>query len=239
MKSKDRVVIKDYFLTVLCSGAVAALIVMVFIPILLYTIGRQIGEGIPVFSVFFSGTLESIAVVEVITHIVLGALVLQYMRLYMFMGLTRDRAFLKMMLVEGMTLILTFLFLLVIGTVSGLIAGNLEFSSMALTCLYITLACTFMFGTGCVSSALSTTCRPPLSVAVVVIFLVFMSWLFEKASNLLSETFILDEGIQVIFNTTSFNTETMLAFVFGVIMTAVAYVIYKLPISQMKSTSIS
>ena len=239
MKSKDRVVIKDYFLTVLCSGAVAALIVMVFIPILLYTIGRQIGEGIPVFSVFFSGTLESIAVVEVITHIVLGALVLQYMRLYMFMGLTRDRAFLKMMLVEGMTLILTFLFLLVIGTVSGLIAGNLEFSSMALTCLYITPACTFMFGPGCVSSALSTTCRPPLSVAVVVIFLVFMSWLFEKASDLLSETFILDEGIQVIFNTTSFNTETMLAFVFGVIMTAVAYVIYKLPISQMKSTSIS
>ena len=57
MKSKDRVVIKDYFLSVLCSGAIAALIVMVFIPILLYTIGRQIGEGIPVFSVFFSGTL--------------------------------------------------------------------------------------------------------------------------------------------------------------------------------------
>ena len=109
MKSKDRVVIKDYFLSVLCSGAIAALIVMVFIPILLYTIGRQIGEGIPVFSVFFSGTLESIAVVEVITHIVLGALVLQYMRLYMFMGLTRDRAFLRMMLVEGLTLILTFL----------------------------------------------------------------------------------------------------------------------------------
>ena len=85
MKSKDRVVIKDYFLSVLCSGAIAALIVMVFIPILLYTIGRQIGEGIPVFSVFFSGTLESIAVVEVITHIVLGALVLQYMQCHLLL----------------------------------------------------------------------------------------------------------------------------------------------------------
>ena len=99
MKSKDRVVIKDYFISVLCSGLVTALIVMVFVPILLYTLGRQLGEGIPVFSVFFSGTVESIAVVEVITHIVLGALVIQYMRLYMFMGLTRDRAFLKMMMV--------------------------------------------------------------------------------------------------------------------------------------------
>ena len=239
MKNKDRVVIKDYFLSVLCSGAIAALIVMVFIPILLYTIGRQIGEGIPVFSVFFSGTLESIAVVEVITHIVLGALVLQYMRLYMFMGLTRDRAFLRMMLVEGMTLILTFLCLAVIGTISGLIAGTLEFSSMLLTCLYITLACTLMFGVGCVSSALSTTCRPPLSVAVVVLFLIFMSWLYEKASNMVSTSFVLDDGLHVIFSPTSYNTEAIMAFVFGVIMTAIAYVIYKLPISQMKSTSIN
>ena len=155
------------------------------------------------------------------------------------MGLTRDRAFLKMMMVEGLTLLLTFVFLLAAGVISGLISKTLVFSDLLLTCLYITFTCAFMFGVGCVSSALSTTCRPPLSVAVVVLFLIFMSWLYEKASNMVSTNFVLDDGLHVIFSPTSYNTEAIMAFVFGVIMTAIAYVIYKLPISQMKSTSIN
>lgn len=239
MKSKDRVVIKDYFISVLCSGLVTALIVMVFVPILLYTLGRQLGEGIPVFSVFFSGTVESIAVVEVITHIVLGALVIQYMRLYMFMGLTRDRAFLKMMMVEGLTLLLTFVFLLAAGVISGLISKTLVFSDLLLTCLYITFTCAFMFGVGCVSSALSTTCRPPLSVGVIIAFLIFMSWLFEKVTYLFSDSFALDAGIQLLFTPSRINGDAIIAFVFGFIFVAISYGVYKLPISQMKSTSIN
>ena len=66
-----------------------------------------------------------------------------------------------------------------------------------------------------------------------------MSWLYEKASNMVSTNFVLDDGLHVIFSPTSYNTEAIMAFVFGVIMTAIAYVIYKLPISQMKSTSIN
>ena len=90
---KDRVVIKDFVSSVLCAGGVAALIVMVFIPIVMFVLGKSISINLPVFSVY-AGAFESVSVAEAITHIVLGAMVIQYMRLYMFMGLTRERAFL-------------------------------------------------------------------------------------------------------------------------------------------------
>lgn len=237
---KDRVVIKDYTLSVLSAGLIGALIVMVFIPIMMYTIGRQIGmEDLPIVSVFFSGTLESISVIEIITHIVLGALVLQYMRLYMFMGLTRDRAFLRLMMVEGITLIVTFLFLMIIGIISSLIAGSLVFSSLFKTCFYITLTCVLAFGIGCVSSALSTTCRPPLSVGVVIAFLFAMSWLFSKAASLAQETIQISNGIQIVLKSNETSSEAIIACIFGLVMSLIAYLVYKLPISQMKSTAIN
>ena len=56
---------------------------------------------------------------------------------------------------------------------------------------------------------------------------------------MVSTNFVLDDGLHVIFSPTSYNTEAIMAFVFGVIMSAIAYVVYKLPISQMKGTSIN
>lgn len=236
---KDRVVIKDYFLSVLCSGGIGALITMVFIPVLMFTLGKQVGSDFMSLNIFFSGTLESIGIIEVITHIVLGALVLQYIRLYMFMGLNRDRSFLKMMEIEGLTLIVTFLFLIVIGVISGLTSGTLVFTHMLKTCLNIILSCVLAFGVGCVSSALSTTCRPPLSVGVVIAFLIFMSWVYSKVTNLVQDTIEVADGIQIVLRNGQSNNEAILACIFGLIMSAIAYAVYKLPISQMKSTSIN
>lgn len=235
---KDRVVIKDFVSSVLCAGGVAALIVMVFIPIVMFVLGKSISINLPVFSVY-AGAFESVSVAEAITHIVLGAMVIQYMRLYMFMGLTRERAFLRTMMVEGITLIASFIFLAFIGIISGLFTGTLSISSIFLSSLYITFSCALMFGVGCVSSALSTTCRPPLSVAVVIIFLSFMLWLYARATNMVRETLRLGDEIKIIFRPEIFDGEAVMALIFGVAMVAISFIIYKLPISQMKSTSIS
>ena len=238
MKNKDRVVIKDYFLSVLCSSGVGVLILMVFIPILLYTLGHQLGNEVTLFSISFSGTLESFVVIEAITHIVLGALVLQYMRLYMFMGLTRERAFLKMVMVEALTLLLTFIVFLIVGSISDLVSHDFALSILLSKCLSYTFACVLMFGIGCVSSAISTTCRPPLSVGVIALFLIFMSWLFEKVTYMIDKT-SMEEMVSLSFHYSYINTDVIMAFVFGIVMTAMAFGVYKLPISQMKSTSIS
>lgn len=239
MKIKDRVVMKDYFLSVLCSGGVGILIFMVFLPILFLVLGKQLGEEFPTFFFFASGALESIGGIECITHIVLGALVLQYMRLYMFMGLTREKAYLKIMMVEGLTLIVTFLFLLIVGVIGTTISRSFDFSYVLNTSLTITVVSLAAFGVGCLSSSLSTTCRPPLSVGVIIAVLAAISWLYGKVTHIISETIKDADILRITLKAGETINDMAMTAIFGVLMVICAFFVYKLHFSNMKSTAIN
>ncbi|MGN1163179.1 MAG: hypothetical protein ACI4S4_00085 [Candidatus Ornithospirochaeta sp.] len=237
---KDRVVLKDFILSVLSAGGVGILIMMVFIPLILTILSRSVGgEEFPSFLYYMSGTVESIGAIIAITHIVLGSLVLQYMRFYMFMGLTRDRAFWRVMAVEGITLVVSFLFLFVVGTIVSLVSVDVSFKSILP--LYLNLTCAFvlMFGVGCISSSISTTCRPPLSVGLVIVVLSFFIWVLERLSFLAEKVVADSDGIRIIIQSVFEGQESLVSLGIGVVMCLCAYFIYKTKISQMKSTSLS
>ena len=70
-------------------------------------------------------------------------------------------------------------------------------------------------------------------------FLSFMLWLYARATNMVTEALRLGDEIKIILRPEIFDGEAVMALVFGVAMVAISFIIYKLPISQMKSTSIS
>ena len=56
---------------------------------------------------------------------------------------------------------------------------------------------------------------------------------------MVTEALRLGDEIKIILRPEIFDGEAFMALVFGVAMVAISFIIYKLPISQMKSTSIS
>lgn len=236
---KDRVVLKDYVLSVLSAGATGLAIFMVFIPLILWILGKSTGTEFPAFMYFMSGTLESVGAVIAITHIVLGALVIQYMRFYMFMGVARGRAFWRIMAVEAVTVAVSVLFLFIVGTVVSLISPNLAFKSVLSTCLMMAGTFVLTFGTGCISSSLSTTCRPPLSVGLIIAVLAFFIWLIGRISSLAQAVVEDSNEIKIIITSVLEGQEVLISLGIGIVMCLISFFVYKLKISQIKSTSIS
>ena len=236
---KDRVVLKDYIFSVLSAGGVGIAVMLVFIPIILAIISRTTGEELPLFLFSMAGTVESVGCVIAITHIVLGALVLQYMRLYMFTGFTRSRAFFRVMAVEGITIAVSFVFLFALGSFISLISPDVDFSYAAVTCVKMSAAFVMLFGIGCISSALSTLCRPPLSVALVTVVLFAFLWAAERLSAMSKKVLSDVEGIHIIIESLFEGQEALISLGAGIVMCICAYFIYRLKISQIKSTSIS
>lgn len=239
---KYKLALRDYTLSIFNAGMIGFIIMMVIIPLCVHFIVRRFGADTS-FSVYtnlsiMGHTLDIVSSILVITHIVLGALVLQYMRLYMFMGLNRDRAFGKMVIVEILSLVFSFIFLIICGTISRLVSGNFNFTILLRdTFLSITL-CSFCFGIGCMSSALSTTCRPPLSIGVIAVSIIAISWLQDKLTS--NYELVIEEMDNFVFSYSSAPIEeALVTLAFSVLTMVIAYIVYKLPISQMKSTSLS
>ena len=214
MMKRDRVVLKDYLLSILSATGAGLLLSYVVLPLLVMILGGYSGEELLTLHFFMQGAATSIGAFPVITHIVLGALVVQYMRFYMLMGLNRDRAFFSVMKVEAVALLETFVILFIIGAVSS-IFYPVSIGNVAFTALSFVASSVFAFGIGSISSALSTTARPPLSVVTV------------------------GNNISVTFSSLMEGQEIAVFLTLGLVMCALSYLVYKLPISQMKSTSIS
>ena len=149
------------------------------------------------------------------------------MRFYMLMGLNRDRAFFSVMKVEAVALLETFVILFVIGAVSS-IFYPVSIGNVAFTALSFVASSVFAFGIGSISSALSTTALPPLSVVIIAAVIIAFLWIGERLVT-----------FSVTFSSLMEGQEIAVFLTLGLVMCALSYLVYKLPISQMKSTSIS
>lgn len=238
MKIKDRVVMKDFFISVAMTWLIALVIVVGFLPLLMNIIAANVHEEFPRYMEFLSGATEAVFTILMVIHIVLGALVLQYLRLYVFMGVTRERAFLRIMVIEGLSLLLTFILLALTGSVTGAITGSVGLLEALSKAFQMSLSLTFAFAIGCISSALATTCRPPVSVGVIVAVLFGILWLYGKITSVVEDTTIL-ENIDLTVNGISFGSAPYVSLAFGVVMAALSLLIYKLPLSQLKSTAVN
>ena len=238
MMKRDRVVLKDYLLSILSATGAGLFLSYVVLPLLVMILGGYSGEDLLTLHFFMQGAATSIGAFPVITHIVLGALVVQYMRFYMLMGLSRDRAFFSVMKVEAVALLETFVILFVIGAVSS-IFYPVSIGNVAFTALSFVASSVFAFGIGSISSALSTTARPPLSVVIIAAVIIAFLWIGERLVTFTESVVTVGNNISVTFSSLMEGQEIAVFLTLGLVMCALSYLEYKLPISQMKSTSIS
>lgn len=239
MKIKDRIILKSMFTPIIVSSLVALSISYIIIPLIFSLVTDSF--TISAFPSFTAPVL--LTSVLFVVYICIGALSIQDIRAYLLFGYTRRKAFLRAILTSAVAILFGLIIVLVIVLINSEYLVFFKDSSLLYLVLWYLSYFLFSYAIGLLCSSLSTTCKPPLSVlvcaVVLSIFLSLQDWLSEMGDT---TDYILGSN-NVVFTFSSGEItgpfEIAMTALISLLMVAVAYIVYSLKISNIKSTSLN